>query len=435
MKCISKAALAVGFLLVNCQAYASIPNNDRPTPLIGPTLALSHTSYLTDNTAYSVAAELGIENLRGSVTFGWMIRENQRLKGTFELLSQQLKYTYFSGNEPNWISQGAIGADYAYGLGMFYDSWVDLDVYYSHAQSKSITTEVGRYHDRATPGLLTPFINRRHIAGSDAFGINPGFSLTPWFGTTVWMRLNYDWVDFNTHYSTKHGKQSGLGGSARVDQLWTDNVGSNIVAEIRQPLNYYYVDLTYRNLDYMGRWNTGLFADYVDGKGGVNNSWNIGVRGDYFFDPCVYAPVSLKGEANLKGEVDNKGTRPADPFVNWVSDPAVRMPTVLAIADQDVTRGCALGTITNIATLPPQVIVGFTNFPTAQLFAGTVTNFSIMSVTKSNPADIADVTIDTTTGVVTVDPGNVPGTLTIVVAANNGCSTATTTLTITHIID
>lgn len=118
MKKAFRLALRLGILLlsINTAAYASIPNNDDPTTFLGPIVRAGYTSPLTNTTAYSVAGEAGIKNLRIGGTVGWQIMNNQRLKLSAEYLTQNITYPFFSGDTDQWVQQGAIGADYQYNI-------------------------------------------------------------------------------------------------------------------------------------------------------------------------------------------------------------------------------------------------------------------------------------------------------------------------------
>jgi hypothetical protein len=432
MKFFPKLLLGLSSGLLLSSAFAEIPNhNTSITPLLGPTLKMSTTSFINDISAFSLAGELGVRDIRASGTYGWAIASDQRVKFTVEALSQELKYSFFSGNDDQWVWQGAIGADYVHDFTWNMWNWqssFELNAYYSHAPSKDLQPINNLLiHPRHIPFLVDV---QRRIAGSNAFGITPGLILGPWVGTTITAQLNYDDVIYDTK-NMQHTTANGLGATFILDQWLNENFALKLEAAIRKPFTEYFADIYYQNMQFMGRWNFGIFGDYVNGKAQLPNSWNLGIHADYFFDPCVRVdtPMNLKGERNLKGEASYLEVRNPDPFVTWVGDPAVRMPQVLAIADPLNQRTCMQGKvkvihpIANITTPIPASVI--TNVPTAQAFSGTGLTFTVTG------ADANDtVLINATTGVVSIEPTAPLGqTVLVTVTATNLCGTATTSFT------
>lgn len=419
MKRISKLALAITSTMVCLLANAGVPNNQDPTPFLGPTLRMSHTSYLNNCYAYSFAGELGFRDVRGSATLGWNIDDVQKVKGTIELLTQKLDFGFRSGTVEEWVGQGAIGADYVYALNWFNNIALDLDGYFAYSNSKNLSTKHGFY--RNLQGGIFDFTNYRHIAGARAFGINPGVILNPWIGSTASLILNYDNVHYRTRWSTNN--HDGFGGTVKFTQLISDNVAITFLAGLRSPFNNYLIDLGWNNLDYLGRWDLGMYGEYLSGKNQLVNSWNLGFHADYLFDPTVTIPTP---QGNMRGRVNNA-------FVTWVGEPAVRMPQVLAVTDELYVAACRFG---NIALLG-EINSGeqFTDIPDTRdlnlFFAGRNIHYTV-SVSIITPGLTVETSISPS-GILTFT-GHDPNlqlfatdSAFITVTASNGCSSVSST--------
>ena len=427
----TRLALAFGGTVL-CLTSALASN--QPTTFIGPTLRGGYTAPLSDMTAYSVAGEVGVKNFRIGATLGLKIDQYQRFKVTGEYLWQRINYRFFSGDTERWVNQGAIGARYEYDFAdTAYNPQFDINGFYSHAPSDNLGSRSGFI---TSGGVTSSFIDVRRIAGSNAGGVSPGLSIGPWDGGRVGVDVNYDNVSYNTKNTTNHDAK-GWGGTIFLQQVLTNNVVLDLSAADRRPFNDYEGALNWTNVQYYGRWTMGVYGNYLDGKNTLPNTWNLGLSADYFMDPMVTQPMNVKGERNLKGE-NLKGEVPvvvADPFLDWTADPAVHMPQVLAIPDEEVLRpSCQPGVPSVISTLPP-VIVDFdtvTSFDVAAAFSpGSGLTYTVTTtgpllgtvVTPNSPVP-GDVTIDTTG---TSGDGT---DFTVLVTASNSCGSTTTSFTV-----
>ncbi len=388
-----KRIVKLGFILASTllfysAAYStSVPNTDNPVTFVGPTARLGYTGTINNYTAYNVAGEAGLKNFRVGGTLGWKQDENQRFKLTGEYLWQKITYAFFSGNSNQWVNQGAVGAAYQYNFfDVIYRPEFDLTGYVSHAPSKSLNPVTGIL---SSGGVMTTFIDNRRIAGSNAAGISPGFALMPWQGGRVGAALNYDNVRYDTRNSTNEDAK-GFGGTVLLNQAIMDDVNVGLSAAVRQPFNNYaaYLNWTYRPSPYYGTWLLSLFGDYTVGKNTLPDTYNAGISAIYALDQrCETAPIALnlKGERSLKGEVSLQPI--SDDLIAWTSDPAVYMPQVLAIIDQQLGACTAGAAPALIGTIPaaigtPNPLQG-TNFNEAVFFSGNNLTFSIVSITPA----------------------------------------------------
>jgi hypothetical protein len=411
-------ALLSSFLCLN--AYASVPNDGHPTTFLGPTLKARYTAPLSDTLAYSLLGEAGLKNLRVGATLGWRLDCIQRLKFSAEWLRQDITYAFFSGDSNEWVDQWAFGAAYQYDFrGYNYDPAFDLSAYYSHAPSRTLGTRSGTFTNN--DGEAFYYTDLRRIAGSNAAGLAPGVSFTPWFGSRAGLEINYDHVNYDNKYISDRDA-NGLGATIRLAQSLPCNLALNLLASFRQPFNNYGAALGWVSPFYNGLLAVALDAAYTKGKESLPNTWNVGLSFDYVLEPCpMPAPLSLKGEVSPAPI--------ADPFWVWTARPAVYMPQVLAIVDENkdpIPPGCSDGLPpTLLAPLPDLEVGGTTTADAAFAFGGNNLVFSV--VTNATPPNGAS--IDPSTGVMTItqvgaDPFQVT------VTATNACGSASSTFTV-----
>lgn len=311
--------LVSSLCLAPAALFATVPNTGNPTTFLGPYGRLGFTTMMTDSTAVSVAGEGGPRNYRIGGTLGWTDMGSNRFKVSAEYLWQKINYGFFSGNSYQWVAQGALGADYQYLFEDYeYNPQFDLNAYISYAPSKTLSSVSGTYNNN---GSNTSFTDYRHIAGSNAYGVSPGFNIEPWDGGKVGANVIYDNVRYKTIYiPTKTAK--GLGGTVFINQAIADNVQLGVNADFRRPFNNYQGNLALTLPTCYGTWLLGLNGAYTIGKNTLPSTYNIGISADYLLDQMDTAGMTQR----LANES----------FLGWVAKPAVRMPQVLAIPEDSV---------------------------------------------------------------------------------------------------
>jgi len=380
-----------------------------PTTFLGPTLQGSYTGNINNNSAYSLLGEAGVKNFRVGGTLGWKAEENQYLKLSAEYLTQDITYSFITGNSNQWMSQGALGAGYLYEFAGNYQPHFDLNAYVSHAPSKSLSAVNGT---TIVAGVLNNFTVQRRIAGSNAAGIVPALSIAPWQGGRVGVGLNYDNVRYDKNYSPNEDAK-GFGGTATFDQKLSQTVDFGLSAAVRQPFNNYAANVSFSNPAF-NNWVLGVGGDYTTGKNTLPNTWDVLFSASYSFDKrTVSAPAAYKG---FKGET----AMPVhDDLMSYTADPAVYMPQVLAVTDQREITSCAYGQPTFTGTIANQTTApGVTqtfNSPTS--FGGTGLTYTVVS--SKTGGGTSTVTINSTTGAVTVT--GLRSTTTITITATNPC--------------
>lgn len=430
-----KLALALSSAFLCLSAYSGIPNNDNPTTFLGPTLKGKFTNAFTDTMAYSLLGEAGLKNFRVGATWGWKLDENQRLKVSADYLYQQITYSFFSGNTDQWVSQESISAAYLYEfLGYDYNPAVGANAYLSHAPSDNLSTVHGTFTNSA--GNRQTFADLRRIAGSNAGGISPMVSVDPWLGGRIGLELNYD----NVRYDTTNGpgkNATGFGGTIKLNQAITEDVAFGASAAVRQPFNNYAANLSWSNVPYLSsRWTLGIDGDYTAGKESLPNTYDAGVFVNYALDQrCPIVVRSLKDDAkdDLKGETTLRPIN--DDLLAWTAEPAVYLPQVLAVTDEEVRIPDPCSPSPElIGTIPNQTPgIGTSTFNTAQAFSPSSGLTYSIQVTPT-PTGGNSVSINSTTGVVTVVNAGTSQTITATVTARNACGAAATSnqITITY---
>lgn len=421
-----KLTFALSSIFLISVANAEIPNDDHPSTFLGPTFKGSFTQRVSDSAAYSLLGELGVRNYRAGGTLGWKLDDNQAFKVSAEYLWQRIKYAFFAGNELRWMGQGAVGAGYQYNFLNKNDVNLHMNVYASHAPGEQLDTVTGTYLDEM--GIIHGFIDKRHIAGSNAYGADPGIGLKFWKGSQLGLNLNYDHVSYDMKYSSDE-LVSGFGGTAKLSQNFGDSVNVGLSASIRRPFNDYRASITWGNFAALGsRWSMGVDGSFTKGKESLPDSYNIALLFNYQMDkttcPATTAkPVTYKG--GFKGEIPAPMAAPVDHFMDWIATPAVYMPQVLAIVDEDVTNVCT-DVVSTVGSIDPQPAT-FT-FSAAGFFSATGTLTYSLSIDPALTGGDS-IVIDANTGVVTGVTNGIT-TYTVTITAANLCGSATQTFTV-----
>jgi hypothetical protein len=312
----------VGTFLLGAIAHsATIPNTEHPTTFVGPTIRAGFTNRLVETMAYSLLGEAGPKNYRIGGTYAWKLSECQRLKLSIEYLWQDITYAFFSGNTDSWMNQYSASMAYQYDFtdGAPMHPQLDINAYGSHAASKVLGNIQGTFID--SQGSLIGFTDARRIAGSTTGGISPGISISPWYGSRISAALNYDRVHYDTKYLLENENSAGFGGTVGIKQMVTDYFGLGATAAVRQPFNYYDVNLIFSRVPFLGAWTVGVFGAYISGKNSLPNTYNAGITADYFLDQS-------------KDDVCRPCKQPlTDKMLTFASRPAVYMPQVLAIPE------------------------------------------------------------------------------------------------------
>lgn len=444
------------FFFIN-DLHAAMPNYDHPTTFLGPSLSLQVLTPLTNNTAVSVLGEGGLRNVRANATLGWQINANQQLKLTGEYLIQKLTYSFVSGDADAWMQQGALGLSYKYLFedSVFINYYFLMNGYASYAPNKHLGNQPA---DFIHNGVMDSIIDVRDIAGSHAEGVSPGIGMSPWWGTTAELLLNYDNVQYNKS-NPPSASASGLGGTFTLTQQLIDRLSLGAQASVRKPFNYYG-----GNINWNGprNWSFGVCGGYTAGKFGMPNSYDVGLDAVVSLDrKCKQEmsgkPGNYKGEFNYKGELALPtfviSAEAVDPMLAaWTNNPAVYMPQVIAVRDEKINTimsgQCMQGPPVLLSTPVIGLIHSYAysspTFSISSSFANTQNstykvNFTLLST--SDPTQFSIVAnnafIINNNGTITYDINQITGTplfgtvasytLTVTLTGPGNCGSVTTT--------
>ena len=370
------------------------------------------------NTAATVGLEAGPRDYRATGTFGWQADPRQRVKFTGEYLTQDIDYNFYSGVSRQWVQQGAVGLAYQYALNDKFENYLSLSGFYSHAPSKNLSTKTGSF--TTSSSTLTNWADMRRIAGSNAGGLSPSITTHLWEGSEATVGINWDDVVYDNRNQPQK-KAQGFGASASVSQLLLvrgENFKASASAAARAPFDHYQAEVDWIKPYPTSSLLVGVFGGYVIGKFTLPNTSIVGLNVAYTMDtPAPHnAPAQ---QAN------------AQTFLSWMGEAAVRMPQVLAIVDENVTQtsACQFAAPTFAGPIADQVggAPGETfTFNSPTQFTGSNLTYSV-SFTATPGALLNTVTINPTTGVLTITGSRVTDTVTI--TATNPCGATVTSNT------
>jgi hypothetical protein len=336
---LAHAVCMIGLSLWVTSSYSAptlptLPAHDNPSTPLGPTLKGRYSSLFIPSVTYSLLGEAGLRQARIGGTLGWQFSLNQRLKLSAEYLWQEITYAFFTDDVRQWVNQGAIGISYEYlFLNDCFAPSFDLEGYYSHAPTKSLTTQRGLYIDKF--GDTRSYVLQRRTAGSNAAGLAPGISITPWFGGRAGLKLNYDNVSYSKKYFPNK-EANGLGTTIQLTQALSEFVFVAVSGAFRRPFNNYTAKIGWLSVPYYGGlWTLGFDAAYTMGKETLHSSWDVGLDFEYFLGPY---PVPLPLDLNVDCRCPRKTPMPPNnQCINWTARPSIYQPQVLAIEDERVT--------------------------------------------------------------------------------------------------
>ncbi len=370
-------ALVLAFFSISlegaCDHSLSRTEND-----LGPSFRFDlWPSLITDNAAFAMLGEIGNKNFRSNGTLGYKVNDCHFFKISGEWLGQKLGYRFATGKVHRWMHQQAFGIKYRYGLNTCWLQGIELGSTYSYAQGRSLKNEECFY---PTERLI-----RRHIAGSSAYNFNLGTTILPWCNASFLVALEYDHVSYRRKF---HSNKivSGLGASFDFYQILPCGFSFDLKADVRRAFNYVEGLLSWCKPLRKGLFTVGVFGSYNRGKQHLPNSANFGLELGFSFGGVCSQSACCE---NLVVDCC---------FVSWMADPAVKMPQVLAIADQQIIE----------IPLPPCIPPTSTTIPDQTVDFDTVINFNVAPFFNSQGEVItfsatglpAPVVINPTTGVI-----------------------------------
>lgn len=312
--------------------FCSDDRSHRSNTVLGPNIKIALTPFrLTDSTMFSVVGEGGSRNSRFSGTYGYFLTRKQHLKFTVEQLNQKMGYNFTSGKTSCWLHQFAIGGVYEYQFCNRLLQSAEIRAAYSHCPGKKL-----RPHPCCVFDTEMQDVVHRHIAGGNDGFFAVGLTATPWNCGALSLAADYDCVTYNRKIRSRRHLY-GFGGTAKLHQRLAWGLALDLKGSFRRPFSYYEGALNWTNEHAYGILTIGLYASYTNGRANLPNSWTSGllISADFggipFFSNCFSCPPSC-----IRGQPLNPAFPLDRELIAWVSNPAVRMPSVLAVSEQKV---------------------------------------------------------------------------------------------------
>lgn len=167
-------------------------------------------------------------------------------------------------------------------------------------------------------------------------------------------------------------------------------------AALRSPFNFYRAEVNWAKPLSTSELSVGVFSNYISGKQTLPSTSLVGLILSYMIDvPTSVSPRISDVKSNS--------------FTAWVSDPAVYMPQVLAIADAAINR-CLAGSGTQFNGQFIDILAADLPFDASTQFTGNG------PLTFSLSQSSGDAVINPSTGVITST-----GAIDVVVTASGPC--------------
>ena len=286
---------------------------------LGAMYAAKWLHALGSSNAISLTGTLGPREQRYSLTWGYVLTAKQRLKLTYEYLSQKLGFDFASGSIKHWVGQNAGGIAYQW---MFSSPWLkslEIQGYYAKANSLSLPTLI---FDGGQE------LNLRRIAGATSRGMRIGSAVSLWRNSLLKVDLDYDDVDYPMHYESGPSA-SGLGESVVLKQLLSQHLRLIISQSHRKIYDRYAGEFdwlipTKKNFGI----ELSLLGHHVHSHTALGNENRIGIR-----VACYWKTKDAKNTVYILPSNAALGN-----IRDWVGTPAVHMDQVLAVRDQAVTK-------------------------------------------------------------------------------------------------
>ena len=294
---------------------------EEPTATTGPNVRLIFApKQLTSQTGFALMGEVGEKMGRINATLGYQIGPSQRLKLSIDQLAQKLTYNFYNGNADAWVRQIAGGFGYKYLLNDYYVDSIDAGGWYSNSPNIKLSP-------LTVPSGTTSRIFERRVSGSEAWHGYLGTTLLPWPCGSIGLAAVYDHV----HYTKKTFQAkavSGAGLAIDFNQRLFSCLDLGIKGDILQPYQHVGGVLNWTCRTGYGNVIVGLYGDYTQGRKGLPNDVSYGIQFNMAFGNSNYLSP-FYGRCCVRDK-----TRPRQDLFDWIADPAVLMPIVLAIADQ-----------------------------------------------------------------------------------------------------
>ncbi len=273
------------------------------------------SAYLGGSDQHAVALEFvgGANQYRVNTTYGFALTDNQRIKLTYDYLTQYHNFKFDLGDTNRWVKQHAVGGAYAYLFDNPYVESIEVGGYYSTSPSQGLSTQT----ETTDTTIKT---NERRIAGATSWHAYTDLALRLWPHSRLIGGMDYDYVNFDTQNSNTK-TVNGVGGHVQVEQRVLPQVKVTGMARFQQQQREYLGSVGWLLPSLHGmQLELAAVTDYID---------SIATKRHFFINGARLS-VALGTSNGRYAELDDNGKQS---LLAWVRTPAVRMNDVLAIAD------------------------------------------------------------------------------------------------------
>jgi len=273
---------------------------------LGPIARFQLNSPLADENATGIILlEGGPRDARFNGTLGYDFSPQHHVDLSGEYLTQKNSYPHVVGNHRKWANQTAGGLKYYYAFDNFHRSLLNIGGWIAHTANVSDST------------VVTPtFTDFRNVAGSNAGGVSPGVTLHPWLGGETSLALNWDTATYTTKFAP-HVQAEGFGVTGNYKQQFVHNLQLDLMASSRAIFDNYKAEFDCMTQLSGGQLITGVFYNYTHGKKALPNASVVGLNVRYDIN-------------------DVNSIRSQHASTQWIAEPAVLMPEVLAIPEDAI---------------------------------------------------------------------------------------------------
>jgi hypothetical protein len=285
---------------------------------------------IADFFAIGALGEYGEKQYRINGTAGFQFSAQGLIKLTAERFSQVLPFDFASGNINQRVNQNAYGLRMEHLVNPYFLQNINLGAYWAQAPNAPLSTVQFTSNGSNCLGYSAGFqcINERNIAGATSSGADVGASLLLTSTTQLTGNVYYDRVNYNTLFTANSIYDSqGFGGGININQLVSDRIKFGAGISTRKVYDSYNVDLSWLPpLTLVQGVEVSLFGQHVVSHNQTSNNNTAGLQ-------IRFLPAE-DNHPKPQYQIDN-----AVALVDveqWVSQPAVRMSQVLAVAEQIV---------------------------------------------------------------------------------------------------
>ncbi len=346
-----------------------------------PSLRIVLPYAFDDSSAASLILQGGNNNFRVNGTLGAYFTDQQRIKASYDFMEERLGFRYCTGKTHKWVNQSAGGLKYDYLFDDCTMKALTIGGFYSHAGSRSLSKRT----------LSSEADLYRHIAGSNYWNIDLGLTGTLWENGFIGLALNYGRLTYNYKYHDRE-KLYGLGGKITFDQYFEDSWLFHAAGEWKRFSRFIEGKIAKSFCFECGTFDFGIFASRLVGEHGLNNNTRYGIE----------ITLGVQGVSPAQGIYTYNSCTCRTPcdLIGWISEAAVEMPAIYVVAEQKRVTTCT----------PPQALIAqilqiIATPLQAPLSIATASSFTGSNLTYTLSGAPAGVTIDPSTGVITVETG------------------------------